>query len=438
MQPAQARPILQVTQRTSKLSVNQVVPNTAQTTVVAKPQISQPTRQSVGGASIKSQFPKGESNLNYTKYGQKTGGFKPLGNNSPNEKRPNDNISAVDQQDLKDILFEIGRLLLMTQIYESSHPIVKEKLSKLSILMIKVANVHGRLVLSNREDIVFLNGYQEKVSGGPLEKLKNTLKFLKVASFEFEKGITEPELGSFFRLVVSKRREKEMVDIKVQLKEKGLVHIKPIFLQYIEVDDVSKDVPKPQNVIAGTKHGYKRGHGSEEQIITDFLKGKLTNMPRKVNTFLLNHPKMAAMVLVKMLDEYEDQNMDSFAAFQAYIQSLSHYMARLSRLIKDPDKVEKTLKKLEKHLVVRLKSLEKNRKYINETKHQIKDALSWVHIEQLLSHYEEAKENLNYKEQEIVDAVEKRKVPSVKELKDKLDQLGMFESKLLKYFNEAN
>ena len=161
-------------------------------------------------------------------------------------------------------------------------------------------------------------------------------------------------------------------------------------------------------------------------------------MPKKANTFLLTHPKLAAMVIVKMLDEYEGQNLDSFAAFQSYVQSMSHYMARLSRQIKDPDKVEKTLKKLEKHLVVRLKSLKKNRKYINETKHQIKDALSWVQVEQLLSHYEEAKNTLGEKEQDIVEAIEKRKAPSIRELKEKLEELGVFESKLTEYLEARN
>ena len=354
------------------------------------------------------------------------------------KNQPNENISILEQQDLKDILLEFGRVLLMTQIYKSTHPIVQEKLSKLGILMIKVANKKGRLVLSSREDLVFLNGYQEKASVGPLEKLKETLKFLKVASFEFSQGITESEVRAFFELIAVQKRKRESGDIKELLKKAGLVHIKPIFLQYVEVEEIPKDVPEPKNIVEGDKHGFKKGgYPEQEQIIADFLKGKITALPKKLNTFLLQHPKLAAIVILKIIDEYEAQNLDSFAAFQAYVQSVSHYMARLSRLINDPDKVEKTLKKLEKHLVVRLKSLKKDRKFINETKHQIKDALSWVHIEQLLSHYEEAKENLSEKEQEIVEAIENRRVPSVKELKEKLDQQGMFESKLAKYLNNA-
>lgn len=346
-------------------------------------------------------------------------------------------LSMLEQQDLKDILYEIGRVVLMMQIYNASHPIVSEKLAKLSLLMIKIANKFGRIVLSTREDLVFLNSYQEKVSGGPLEKLLDTFKNLKVASFEFEKGITEKELADFFSMVSKVRREKDTIDIKERLKKQGLVHIKPIFLQYIEVDDVPKDVPKPKNIVEGTKHGFSKGrYPREEQEIVKFLKGKTTEMPKKINTFMLNHPKLAAMVLIRLIDEYESQNLDSFAAFQAYVQSLSHYMARISRLIKDPDKVEKTLQKLEKHLVVRLKSLDKDRKFVNETKKQIKDALSWVAVEQLLSHYEEAKKNLGEKEQEIVDAIEKRRVPNIKELKNKLAEIGEYESKLSIYFNQ--
>ena len=157
--------------------------------------------------------------------------------------------SVLDQQDYKDILYEIGRVVLMMQIYKPSHPIVSEKLSKLSLLMIKVANKSGRIVLSAREDLVFLNGYQEKVVGGPLLKLIDTFRNLKVASFEFEKGITEKELTDFFSIVSKLRREKTPVDIKERLKKKGLIHIKPIFLQYIEVEDIPKDVLKPKNII---------------------------------------------------------------------------------------------------------------------------------------------------------------------------------------------
>jgi len=355
----------------------------------------------------------------------------------PTDEKKGRKLSVFEQQDLKDILYEIGRVVLMMQIYKASHPIVSEKLMKLSVLMVKMANNFGRLVLSTREDLVFLNNYQEKVTGGPLQKLVDTFKQLKVASFEFEKGITEKELTDFFSMVSRMRREKSPVDIKEKLKKEGIVHIKPIFLQYIEVEDIPKDVPKPKNIIEGTKHGYKKGrYPREEQEMVDFLKGKTTELPKKINTFLLNHPKLAAMVLLRLIDEYESQNLDSFAAFQAYIQSLSHYMARISRLIKDPDKVQKTLQRLEKHLIVRLKSLDKDRKFVTETKHQIKDALSWVAVEQLLSHYEDARKNLAEKEEEIIDAIVKRKVPSVKELKNKLTEIGVYQSKLSVYLNK--
>ena len=423
--------------RNNKPSIDQVPSDPNQNSVVAKPTITQPINQTVAKLPVRTQVTNLKSNLDSPKFGQKTIGSKPIVNTQENKKQLNSDISAVDQKELKEILVEIGRLLLMTQIYKETHPIVRDKLTKLSTMMIKVANSQGRLVLSNRDDIVFLNGYQEKVTSGPLEKLKDTLRFLKVASFEFGKGITEPEIGLFFKLVASKRREKEAIDIKVQLKEQGLVHIKPIFLQYVEVDEIPKEVPKPQNVIAGTKHGYKNAHGTEEQIVTDFLKGKLTEMPKKVNTFLLNHPKLAAMVMVKLLDEYKNQNLDNFAAFQSYIQSMSHYMARLSRQIEDPDKVEKTLEKLEKHLVIRLKSLKKDSRYINETKHEIKEAIFLIREEQLLSQYGKAKIVLEEKELAIVEAIEKRKVSSIPGFKEKLGHLGKYKSKLTNYFTES-
>ena len=375
-------------------------------------------------------IPSNNTYLNQKENQLRSGSFSTGGKNSKK-------ISVLEQQDLKDILYEIGRVVLMMQIYKSSHPIVSEKLSKLSLLMINVANKSGRIVLSTREDLVFLNGYQEKVTGGPLQKLVDTFKNLKVASFEFERGITERELSDFFALVSKLKREKNPVDIKDQLKKTGLTHIKPIFLQYIEVEDVPKDVPKPKNIVEGTKHGFKKGrYPREEQEIVNFLKGKTTELPRKINTFLLNHPKLAAMVLIRLIDEYESQNLDSYAAFQAYVQSLSHYMARISRLIKDPDKVQKTLLRLEKHLVVRLKSLDKDKRFVAETKSQIKDALSWVAVEQLLSHYEDARENLNEKEQEIIEAIEKRRAPSIKELKNKLTEIGVYQSKLSVYLNK--
>ena len=56
----------------------------------------------------------------------------------------------------------------------------------------------------------------------------------------------------------------------------------------------------------------------------------------------------------------------------------------------------------------------------------------------MLLHYAKAKNTFGEKETDIVDAIERRKVPSVRELKEKLDQLGMVESKLTKYFNEAH
>ena len=418
---------------------------TSQKPVVSPPQVL-PVNNQVNPAQTQTHAPSSMTPrvvpkpvVNYSKPYQEQKNIGYSSNFDSNKNQSSNKLSILDQQDLKDILLEIGRLLLMTQIYKASHPIVQDKLSKLSILMIKIAKKHGRIVLSNREDLMFLNGFQEKASGGPLEKLKETLKFLKVASFEFDNGITEQEIRAFFELVAAQKRAKISGDIKELLKKTGLVHIKPIFLQYVEVEDIPEEVPKPKNVIEGIKHGFRKGgYPEQEQIIVDFLKGEITELPEKVNTFLLKHPKLAAMVIIKLMDEYEAQNLDSFTAFQAYVQSISHYMARLSRLIKDPDQVEQTLRKLEKHLLVRLKSLKKDRKYAFETKNQIKDALSWVQIEQLLAHYEEAKENLNEKEQEIVDAIEKRKVPSVRELEEKIKQQGMFESKLTKYFNEVS
>jgi hypothetical protein len=302
--------------------------------------------------------------------------------------------------------------------------------------MIQTINKFGRLVLANREDNVFLNGYQEKVTSGPLQKLISTFRSFKVSSFEFEKGITPQEITSFFTIMAAQRRQRSSEDIKDQLEKGGITHIRPVFLQYIEVGDVSKNVARPKNLIAKPGQGGAK-NVKEEQLIIDFLKGKITELPKKLNTFLLNHPKLAAMVIVKMLDEYEAQDMDSFSAFQAYVQSMSHYMARVSRLIKNPDAAAKTLEKLEKHLIVRLKSLKKDRKFITETKRQIKDALSWVQIEQMVVHYDKAKNNLTEKEEEIIEAIEKRKVPSAKELKERLEQVGFFQSKLAPYIKKA-
>lgn len=349
-------------------------------------------------------------------------------------------LTFLEQQDLKDILIGIGRVILMAQIYKASHPIVQDKLLELSSDMRKVIDRAGRLVLSSREDLIFLNGYQERVVGGPLQRLVDVLKFLKVASFEFEKGLTDQEINSFFTLIAAQKRVKVTgdIDIKEQLRKYSITHIRPVFLQYIEVGDSPKDVPRPKNVIV--KPGYrlkKAGYSGQEQIIADFLKGKISELPKKTNTFLLDHPKLAALVIIKLIDEYEAQNLDSFSAFQAYVQSTSHYMARISRLIKDPDRAAKTLAKLEKHLVVRLKSLKKERKFITETKKQIKDALSWVEIEQMVSHYERAKKNLLEKEEEIIGSMEKRKVPSVKELKGRLQQIGFFQSKLAAYLKKT-
>src|SRR3989344_326682 len=349
--------------------------------------------------------------------------------------QPGHELSILDQEELKETLLQLGRLLLLMQIYKLEHPIVQERLSKLILNIIKIANNSGRLILSSREDLIFLNGYQEKVSGGPLQKLVDTLKFLKVASFEIDKGITQPELTSFFKLIAAQKRMRIAGDIKEQLQKESITHVRPIFLQYVEVDDLPKDVPKPKNVIEGTKHGFKKGSLEEEQLVVDFLKGKISELPKKINTFLLNHPKLAAMIIVKLMDEYETQKLDSFSAFQAYIQSLSHYMARLSRLMNNPDKAAQALEKLEKHLILRLKSLKKDRKFIVEVKEQVKDALLWVAIEQLVFYYQKAKENLESKEQEIIEAFEKRKTPSARQLKERLSEIGLFQTKLGSYVN---
>ncbi len=359
-----------------------------------------------------------------------------LKKDSNDQNKTGQKFSFLEKQNLKELLMEMSRVLLMTQIYKVSHQIVQNKMSKVSSDMIQTINKFGRLVLSNREDTVFLNGYQEKVVGGPLQKLVNTFRSFKVSSFEFEKGVTPQEITSFFTIMASQKRKQSSDDVKEQLEEGGITHIRPVFLQYIEVGDVPRDVPRPKNLIVKPEQRVIK-NVKEEQLIADFLKGKTTELPKKLNTFLLNHPKLAAMVIVKMLDEYEAQNMDSFSAFQAYVQSMSHYMARVSRLIKNPDAAAKTLEKLEKHLVVRLKSLKKDRKYVTETKRQIKDALSWVQIEQMVVHYEEAKNNLSEKEEAIIEAIEKRRIPSAKELRGRLEQVGFFQSKLASYIKKA-
>lgn len=349
------------------------------------------------------------------------------------ESLVNQKIPYLEQQNLKEILLDIGRIILTTQIYKIDHPIVKKKVDKLSEDVIKIANASGRLILATRDDVIFLNGYQERVSGGPLETLVDTLKFLKVASFEFEKGITTQEISSLFKIINAQKRVKVAGNIKEMLRAENISHIRPIFLQYIEVSDTPKDIPRPKNVVVPEGALRKKGYPSQEQQIVDLLRGKSAELPKKMNTFLMGHPKLAAVVMVKLLDELEQQNMDSFAAFQQYVQSMSHYMARMSRLEKNPDTVAKTLEKLEKHLVVRLKSLHKDRRFISEVKRQIKDALSLVQVEQTLAHYSRAKKNLEDTESEIIDTFEKKKVPAVKELKDRLKELGLFQSKLQAY-----
>ncbi|MEX0616462.1 MAG: hypothetical protein WD231_01455 [Candidatus Woykebacteria bacterium] len=357
-----------------------------------------------------------------------------------NPKGKISNHTPLENQELKDLLVEVGRVLLMTQIYRIAHPIVQNKLNDLSDNMIRTVNKYGRLVISNREDQLFINGFLENVGAGPLRKLIDTYKFLKVSSFEFEKGVTRQEIASFFSLVVAQKASRKTGNIKEVLQKAGLVHIKPIFLQYIEVDDIPKDVPEPKNVDAevfkNLKKGSSGGEGGEEQVIADFLQGKVGEVPKKVNSFLLEHPKAAALTILKLIDEYEDQNLDSFSAFQAFVQSISHYMARLSRLIDNPDKVANTLEKLEKHLVVRLKSLKKDRKYVYETRKQISDALSWVAAEQILSHYKLAKESLANEEIIVASAIEKRKVPNLTLFRERLAEIGLFQSTLGVYLKK--
>ncbi len=406
----------------ANLQKPQGVSNQPQTTAVQQPS---PAQQAANGVGAKPDYTKPYQAGQVPSAVPQTQGQKTA-------------LSLLDQQNLEDILVGIGQLLLSMQIYKADHPTVKKKITDLALKIIKTAQTSGRLILSNREDLIFLNGYQEKVSGGPLQKLVDTLKFLKVASFEIEKGITEQEVTLFFSLLAAQRRAQVTGDIKGQLQKAGISHIRPIFLQYVEVNDLAKDVPEPKNVIEGTKQGYKKSdYTVEEQMIGDFLKGKIATLPKRVNTFLLNHPKLAALVLIKLLDEYQIQNLDSFSAFQTYVKSLSHYMARLSRVVGNPDKVAQALERLEKHLNIGLRSLEKDKKFITTARQEIKDANSWVQIEQILSHYEEAKKNLSAQEQEIIDAIEKRKVPSIPDLRQRLNELGLFQSKLSAYFQAS-
>lgn len=406
---------------------------TSQTNPISSQQINQtaPPKKSQGQPSQDGQsFIKADYRKSYQE--QKSGWLtKDKGEGGAASK-----LTYLEKQELRDLMMSISQVLISTQIYKVTHPIVQEKITKIASDMIETAKKFGRLVLSNREDIVWLNGYQEKVEKGPLERLINTFRYFKVSSFEFEKGVTPQEITSFFTTMATQKRQRVTDDINELLKKARITHIRPVFLQYIEVGEVPKDVPRPKNVVV--KEGQKIAKNTaEEQAISDFLKGKVNQLPKKLDTFLLNHPKLAAMVIVKMIDEYESQNLDSFSAFQAYVQSMSHYMARLSRVMKNPDKAASTLGKLERHLIVRLKSLKKDRKYINEAKKQIKDALSWVEIEQMVSHYGSAKDILLEKEEKIIEAIEKRRVPSVKELKERLDQVGFFQSKLATYLKKA-
>lgn len=162
----------------------------------------------------------------------------------------------------------LGQLLSVARLYNSTHPVFKEKAKEVFAEIVPLMEGKRSLVLSEVEGVFLVNGEKIALKNSLVSNLAECIRNLKLGSLDLEPGLSLEELELLVGFMNLKTHALGEAHVREYFKEKGATHIIPRFATYRLVGEDEKIVKEgetlklddiPKEIISRFAEDLKKG-----------------------------------------------------------------------------------------------------------------------------------------------------------------------------------
>ncbi len=192
----------------------------------------------------------------------------------------------------------LGQLLSVARLYNSTHPVFKEKAKEVFAEIVPLMEGKQSLVLSEIEGTFLINGEKIELKNSLISNLAERIRNLKLGSLDLEPGLSIEELELLIGFLNLKTHALGETHVREYFKEKGATHVIPRFATYRLVGEDEKIVKEgetlkindiPAEIISRFSEDLKKGMvveqlGKEEYRFlahdSKFLSGLMSDLTK--------------------------------------------------------------------------------------------------------------------------------------------------------------
>lgn len=142
----------------------------------------------------------------------------------------------------------LGQLLSVARLYNTTHPVFREKAKEVLAEIGPLMEGQKSLVLSEGEGVFLINGEKIELKNSLVTNLAERIRNLKLGALALEPGLEIGELEILIGFLNLKTHVLGEAPIREFFKEKGVVHIVPRFATYRLVGEDEKVVKEGETL----------------------------------------------------------------------------------------------------------------------------------------------------------------------------------------------
>lgn len=166
----------------------------------------------------------------------------------------------------------ISQLLSLGKLYNTEHPVFKERLAE-TVRQLKLLTANNTsLVMSGVEGILFVNGQKVELKSRLMERFLESLSALQLGSVDIEPDFTPEDIVVLINILDQKEHVRGVDQIKEYLRKKNVTRVIPQFASYKLVKKDEKIVKEkgsinigdlPPEVVEKFSQGLSSGQASK-------------------------------------------------------------------------------------------------------------------------------------------------------------------------------
>ncbi|MFH1552962.1 MAG: hypothetical protein ABID83_04925 [Candidatus Omnitrophota bacterium] len=213
-------------------------------------------------------------------------------------------MENIGLKDYQLFIKNISQLLSLSKLYNTDHPIFKDKLTETAKQLKLLTSNNTSLIMSGMGGVLFVNEQKIELKSRPMERFLESLNILQLGSVDIEPDFTPEDIIVLIDILNQKAHMSGVDQIKEYLQKNNITHIVPLFVSYKLVKEDEKIVKEkgainvsdfPQDVI--DKFSQDLGSGQVPKFIKEgnagynaiahdpvFLSGFVNDFVEKKNT----------------------------------------------------------------------------------------------------------------------------------------------------------